>query len=194
VIKINKFEKIFEGTTVKIKKGTVTNLSIVISIIVLFVSCINLALNYPSPHLEVGAFPQKSDSWSNTIGMVPINGTNPTRYNVTNDMSTQHEDYNFTYQVYNSGKAMAKNVNVSITGEPSEFKVNSTYVYAGAPLASNLLDVVKDKYDIGILGAGQSYTFKFLVQVSEPSGNGNFTITVDSENAGKQVNILNLVR
>jgi hypothetical protein len=179
---------------VKLKKENIQYLSVIIALVVLIVSSINLAINYPSPHLEVGAFPQKSDSWSNTIRMVPINGTNPTKYNITNDMSTQHEDYNFTYQVYNSGKAMAKNVNVSITGEPSEFKVNSTYVYAGAPLASNLLDVVKDKYDIGILGAGQSYAFKFLVQVWEPSGNGNFTITVDSDNAGEHVNILTLVK
>jgi len=154
-------------------------LSLIIALVVLIVSCINLAINYPLPHLEVGAFPQKGDAWSNTVILEPINGSNPPRFIVKYDNNTQHEDYNFTYQVYNSGKAMAKNVNVSITGEPDAYKVNSIYVYVGAPLNSNLLDVAKNNYDIGILGTGQSYTFKFLVTISEPSGNGNFTITVN---------------
>lgn len=161
---------------------------IVLSIMVLIVSGITLYLNYPAPNLEIGMFPIKGTVFSNSIIVTWSNSSGQMVANVTYDNSTAYTEYNFTYQVYNSGKGVARNVNVSLSGEPSDtFKVLSTNVYVDEPLNSNLLDTVKNEYQIGLLGAGKSYTFLFSVSV--PAGKaeqGKFVLRVESDNAGTQ--------
>lgn len=159
---------------------------IVISLIVLIVSSINLYLNLPIPNLEVGMFPVKATVYSPTIRVNwTTNSANQTVLNST-VVKAGYTEYNFTYQVYNSGKGIAHNVNVSLTGEPFEdFEVISTSVFVGEPLRSNLLDVVHSQYQIGLLGAGKSYTFLFLVQVrADNFTQGGFILKVTSDNAG----------
>jgi len=161
--------------------------TILLSIIVIGIGCVNLFLNYPTPRLEIGMFPYEATVYSNVIldrvddlssGILP------------DEPIIGYSVYNFTYQIYNSGKGTAYGVNVSIKGEPLEtYKVMSTCVFVDEPLESNLLKIVHDEYRIGLLGSGKSYVFLFLVQVPA-NGQGKFVLTVSSENAGTQSRII----
>jgi hypothetical protein len=162
---------------------------ILISLVILLISFINLYLSYPVPNLEVGMFPEKGIVWSNSVIASPT--TDPSGqpyYIITYDNSTACSIFNFTFQVYNTGKGIARNVNVSIVGEPADtYTVISTYVFVSEPLESNLLDVVSNRYKIGLLGSGKSYSFLFVVRVAAESKSGKFVIKVESENAGTQI-------
>jgi hypothetical protein len=172
---------------------------VVLSSIILAVSIINLYLNYPNPNLEVGMFPIRGTVYSNTV-TVTVNPANASgqsgqslgtahvgnETDTGNETNTGYSIYNFTYQVYNSGKGAAHDVKVSLVGNPAEaFSLLSTSVFVEEPLQSNLLDTVKNEYEIGLLGAGKSYTFLFSVKLlSDKAVGGKLVLTVTSSNAG----------
>jgi hypothetical protein len=166
---------------------------IILALIVIAIGSVNLYVNLPIPNLEVGMFPEKGIIYSNTVKVTAINSSaNQMVFNITAGNGA-HSDYNFTFQVYNSGKGIARNIEVSLTGEPTEtFKVISTYVFVGEPLNSNLLDVVDNDYQIGLLGSGKSYCFLFSVQLAQTddSTQGEFILKVTSENAGTFTEII----
>jgi hypothetical protein len=166
---------------------------ILISLIILLIACINLYLTLPTPNLEVGMFPEKSVLYSNTVVVNwTTNESNQTVFSSYVDNSTRHGEYNFTFQIFNSGKGVARNVNVSIRGEPSDaYQVNATYIFVGEPLKSNLLDIVHDHYNIGLLGEGKSYTFLFSLRTyTEIAEEGKFVLKVQSDNAGTQLHYI----
>jgi hypothetical protein len=132
-------------------------------------------------------FPRKESWLSNSVIFTPIKNDSTGRnyFNVTYDYSTQCSLYNFTFQIYNTGRGVARNVNIRIRGEPeSNYTVNSTQVFVGEPLKSNLLDVGSQDYSIGLLGSGKSYSFMFIVRVQGGSEAGKFVVKVTSDNAG----------
>jgi hypothetical protein len=167
--------------------GKYKKISIALSIIVILLSAINVYLNVqynnPTPKLEIAMYDQKT-AWITEISqedMIPLsNGTLFANMSAAKSSTLM----NFSCQVYNSGKSAAYGVNVSIAGEPTESsKIISTYVFVGEPLKSNLLDIVGDKYVIGLLPAGKSYVFLFCVQFLKDEAEGKFILTVESENA-----------
>jgi hypothetical protein len=160
--------------------------TVVLSIIVITLASINICLNLPIPSVEVGMFPSDQTAYSNAVIVrVLENGqSNENIPQVSNETSGEpYSVFNFSFQVYNSGKGSAYNVDVMAKEEPSEnIRVISTYVFVGEPLESNLLDTVQDEYRIGLLGAGKSYVFLFVVEVLA-SYQGKFVLTVKSDNS-----------
>jgi hypothetical protein len=161
--------------------------TIILTLIVISLSCLNVYLNTPYPKLEVGGFP--SDSYllfSNTVTVHVENPNDTSPSNWTSPLeSGPYNLFNVTYQVYNCGKGSAYNVDVKGIMEPSNScKVIATYVYVGEPLPSNLLKVVSDEYKIGLLGSGKSYVFKFEVRLSNFNSTSKFILKITSDNAG----------
>jgi len=161
---------------------------IILSIIIIGLTCFNIMLNYPTPRLEVGEFPYDSYLAVASKGVIVSDQSNGTiqTANVTNEEFQSYYMYNLTYQVYNSGKGSAYNVDINLKGEPTEsHKVISTLVFVGEPIISNLLDTTINNYRIGLLGAGKSYTFLFSLKIlTSKFEEGKFILTVSSENAG----------
>lgn len=160
---------------------------IIISLIILSIGIINLYLNL-TPNLEVGTFPVKAVSVSNTL-VINIENLNQTTFDPDEGTRLQHADYNFTYQVYNSGGGVARDVSIKIEGIPSDkIEIHKTFVYVGEPLEVNLLDVIQDEYNIGLLGSDKSYTFKFMTSVTHQEDvDETFIIHVNSSNAGNHI-------
>lgn len=135
-------------------------------------------------------FPYNYLMYSNIVTVGVIGQSNETSPQVSNESiggtgegGGSYNVYNFTFQVYNSGKGSAHDVDVMLKGEPiEEFRVISTYVFVDEPLQSNLLDTVQDEYRIGLLGMGKSYFFLFVTEVPA-NEQGRFVLTVTSENA-----------
>lgn len=167
----------------------IKSIAFVVPLIILSIAIVNLHLAL-SPNLEVGTFPVERIVISNTL-IIDLEGVdlNQTVFGPEDGIYQTHTNYNFTYQVYNSGGGVARDVSIKSRGSPSEnIKIQKTYVYVGEPLDSNLLDVVEDEYDIGLLGSDKSYTFKFIVSIIfEESVDELVIIDVDSSNAGNHM-------
>ena len=162
--------------------------TIVLSIIVICLSFTNIYLNMPSPRLEVGGYPSEPYFMvSNSVTVVVVN-PNETFSPATTQPpinSAPYDILNITYQVLNSGKGSAHNVDVKARVEPSNScSLLATYVYVGNPLPSNLLRVAGDEYNIGILGSGTSYVFTFKVKDGNLNGTMRFFLEVTSDDAG----------
>jgi hypothetical protein len=161
-------------------------LPVILSLIAIAISGTILVWNIPMPYLEVGTFPYKIDHLSVHVGNI---GSIETRNDSLPDTSLPSQNVstpklstatvNVTFQVMNSGKAPAHNVRITLRGEPAEgLKVVFGYVYVGEPLQSNLLDTIKDEYEIGLIGIGKSYTFTFVLEMST---RGKYVLTVTSD-------------
>jgi len=170
---------------------------IVLSLVVIALSCFNIYINYPIPRLDVGIFPYNAAESVTVSSYGFISSSNvttpkeivPQETTYTANANRHVLFYTLPYEVFNSGKGTAYNVRVTLTGEPSElFKVISTNVYVGEPLQSNLLKTTRNGYVMGLLGSGKGYVFEFNVEVhTNEQGNfvsGKFVLTVSSDNAG----------
>jgi hypothetical protein len=174
-------------------------IGILITLIPIVMSGTILYWTMPMVNLEVGTFPTKIQYllWQLTISMsgtiVHTNESGQTDRQTPNPTLTPLEqptnaltfDTNLTFQVINSGKATAHDVSFTLIPNPSqELKILSGSVYAGLPLQSNFLGNIRNQYNVGLMGAGTSFSFFFNIQAIPnllAVANGTFTFLVHSD-------------
>jgi hypothetical protein len=151
-------------------------ISISIALAALIINYANFANNTAPPKIEIGQYqeePYLMVSNSVTVTVTVVNETQG--YNL----------YNITYEVRNTGKQTAHNIIVTGWVEPSSnCSIISTYIYIGSPLPFNLLRTVDKSYSISLLGAGESYVFRFEMKDNNLLGQSIFHINITSDDAG----------
>jgi hypothetical protein len=174
------------------------NWAIIISVIGILIASVALIINYASftnnnapPKIEIGQYqsePYLMVSNSVTVTVTAENQTTTTTtINKVVNGTQGYNLYNITYEVRNTGKQTAHNIIVTGWAEPSSnCSIISTYVYVGNPLPSNLLRTVDKSYSISLLGAGESYVFRFEMKDNNLLGQSIFHIDVTSDDAGSQ--------
>jgi hypothetical protein len=170
------------------------NWAIIIGLIGIILASIGLIINYSNlmnnlapPKLEVGQY--QSEPYimvSNSVTATVTQEIQTTTITKITNATLGYNLYNITYQVRNSGKGTAHNILVTGWVEPSSnCSVTSTFVYIGSPLSSDYLRTVDNAYNISLLGAGESYVFRFQMKDNNLVGQSIFHIDVTSDDAGK---------
>ena len=161
-------------------------IGVLIASIALIINYANFANNTAPPKIEIGQYqsePYLLVSNSVTATIVAENQT-ASIFRVVNE-THGYNLYNITYEIRNTGKETAHNIVVSGWVEPSNnCSILSTFVYVGSPLPSNLLRTINKPYSVSLLGAGESYVFRFEMKDNNLSGQSIFHIDVTSDDAG----------
>ncbi len=163
-------------------------ISISIALVALIVNFANFMNSTAPPKIEIGQYQSEPYLLVSNSVTVTIISENDTSTNTNIDKIDERQGYNvynLTYEIRNTGKQTAHNITVTGWVEPSNScSIISTYVYIGSPLPSNLLRTVNKSYSISLLGAGESYVFRFEMKDSNLSGQSIFHIDVNSDDAG----------
>jgi hypothetical protein len=164
-------------------------ISISIALAALIINYANFANNTAPPKIEIGQYQEEpylmvSNSVTVTVTAENQTTTTTTINKVVNE-TQGYNLYNITYEVRNTGKQTAHNIIVTGWVEPSSnCSIISTYIYIGSPLPFNLLRTVDKSYSISLLGAGESYVFRFEMKDNNLLGQSIFHINITSDDAG----------
>jgi hypothetical protein len=165
--------------------------AIALQIVAVIISLISVGMiyyfNQRNPDMKLGIFPLNSGGIViPTYGQIEPSFPNETAIESNATIEEGYKFANITFQVANTGKGTANDVDVIVKGNPAnECIVVEMNVYVGEPTKSNFLSIRKDEYFVGMLLPERFYVLDcFLKWPIASSHEESFVLSVTSSNAG----------